>query len=66
MTWPDVGADYEELQLLKPQIEEDLQRWYEKDPDVRELFREAKDSGLPVRDILKALRVQRERAKDDD
>ena len=60
-----VGAKYEELRLLKPQIEEDLQEWYEKDPEVRALFREAKDSGLPAREILKALRDQREKAEED-
>ena len=51
-----VGAKYEELRLLKPRIEDDVERWYTEDPEVRALFREAKDSGLSAREILAGLR----------
>ena len=51
-----VGAKYEELRPLKPRIEDDVERWYAEDPDVRALFREAKDSGLSAKEILAGLR----------
>lgn len=60
-----VGANYEELRLLKPLMEEDLENWYERDPDVRVLMREAKDSGIPAKDLLKQLR-RAARSQDDD
>lgn len=58
-----VGAEYEELRLLKPRIEDDLERWYAQDREVRALFREAKDSGLSAKDMLAGLRRAAERRK---
>ena len=51
-----VGAKYDELRLLKPRIEDDVERWYAENPEVRALFREAKDSGLSAKEILAGLR----------
>ena len=58
-----VGAQYEEMRLLKPRIEDDVERWYAEDPEVRVLFREAKDSGLSAREMLAGLRRAAERGK---
>jgi transcriptional regulator with XRE-family HTH domain len=50
-----VGATYEDLRLLKPSVEEDLVE-ISKTREARELLREAKESGHPVREVLKQLR----------
>lgn len=57
----DVGAEYEKLRLLKPLIEEDLERWYVENHEVRVLLREAKDSGLSARELLDRLRTGQEK-----
>ena len=51
-----VGGTYEALRLLKPQLEEDLDKWVTTDRDVRQLLREWKDSGVSGRKLLKRYR----------
>ena len=52
----EVGGSYEVLRLLKPQLEEDLDRWVTSDRHVRQLLREWKDSGVSGRRLLKRYR----------
>lgn len=52
----DVGAAYVELRILKPQLEDDLERWVTESSEVRQLLREAKDSGRSAREMLDRLR----------
>jgi len=51
-----VGATYEGLRLLKPQLEDDLEEWVSKSSEVRQLFRMAKDSGLSAREMMDRIR----------
>lgn len=51
-----VGATYEGLRQLDPRLEADLEQWVAGTPEVRQLLREAKDSGLSARDVLHELR----------
>lgn len=61
-----VGAEYEELRLLKPVIERDLEKWYETDPAARALLREARDSPFSARELLARLRAARREAEKEE
>lgn len=50
------GASYDELRKLDARLEADLEKWVSNTPEVRQLLRETKDSGRPVRDVLDDLR----------
>ena len=52
----DVGATYESLRILKPQLEDDLEKWVAESSVVRELLREAKNSPRSAREMLDRLR----------
>jgi transcriptional regulator with XRE-family HTH domain len=50
-------APYEELRLLKPVVERDLERWYAESIEVRRLMREARSHSLSPREMLIRLRA---------
>lgn len=52
----EVGGTYDALRLLKPQLEEDLDKWVTTDRHVRQLLREWKNSGLSGRKLLEHYR----------
>lgn len=52
----EVGASYDDLRLLKPQLEDDLEAWVTSSSEVRQLFRVAKDSGLTAREMMARIR----------
>lgn len=51
-----VGASYDSLKELDPRLESDLAEWVQETPEARQLLREAKESGRPVKEILRDLR----------
>lgn len=62
----EVGAEYEELRLLKPVMEKDVEAWYEDDPVLRVLLREARDSPFTTRQLLEQLRAARREAEKEE
>ena len=50
------GATYEQLRQHDPRLEEDLEAWVASSPEVRQLLREAKDTGRSAREVLQDLR----------
>lgn len=52
----EVGGTFEAMRLLKPQLEEDLDKWVTADRHVRQLLREWKDSGVSGRRLLERYR----------
>jgi transcriptional regulator with XRE-family HTH domain len=61
-----VGASYEALRALDARLEPDLETWVSNTPEVRQLLRETKDSGRPVRDVLQELRSMLRETQDDE
>lgn len=60
-----VGASYEEFRKLDPRLEDDLENWMSGTPEVRQLLREAKDSGRSVREVLDEMRTLLRKRKED-
>ena len=46
----EVGGNYEALRLLKPQLEEDLDKWVTTDRHVRQLFESGRIQAYPAED----------------
>ena len=51
-----VGATYDDLRILKPKLEKDLEQWVTGSSEVRQLLREIKNRG-GAREMLKRLRA---------
>lgn len=50
-----VGATYEALDQLNSRLDRDLQAWVSKNPSVRQMLRQVKQSGRDPKDILRKL-----------
>ncbi len=50
-----VAVTYEELRALSARLETDLQQLVQQTPEVGQLLREVKETGRPVRDVLREL-----------
>ena len=61
----EVGGSYEALRLLKPQLEEDVDKWITKDRHMRQLLREWKDSGMSGRKLLERYREDLSAGEED-
>lgn len=50
-----VGATYEALDQLNSRLDRDLQTWVSKNPSVRQMLRQVKQSGRDPKEILRKL-----------
>jgi len=54
-----VGASYESLRKLDARLEADLEKWVASTPEVRQLLREAKNSGRSLPEMIEDMRRDR-------